>query len=259
MTRADRVVVRRDRRRTEREERRERRQRSRAASEGRSSMLTPRNLTLLAIAAGLVGVIAFALLSRPSPSIVLREPTFSTPVEFADGLALGEAGAPVTVEVWSDFQCPACATFTQRMEPLVVNDYVRGGQVRLVYRDMSFLGPESLSAAIAARVAAEHNLFWPYHDYLFVNQVPQHDVGNFSQARLEAIATAIGLDLEAFRAGQSDPGIIQAVTDVDRQAQAIAIVSTPTIVVGDQRFTGVPATYAELKQVIDAALAEAGD
>jgi len=255
MTRADRLVLRQERRQLEREERRIRQRRSRDAAANRS-MLTPRNLTLMAIAVGLIGVIAFAVLSQPAPNINLREPTFATPVDMADGLALGAADVPLTMEIWSDFQCPACETFTRQMEPLLINDYVRTGQVRLVYRDMSFLGAESVAAAIAARAAAEHGLFWPYHDYLFANQVAQHDVGNFSQARLEAIASAIGLDLAEFRAGQTDPQIRAAVEDVERQAQAAAINSTPTIVVGDQRFEGVPSSYTVLQQVIDTALAE---
>ncbi len=50
------------------------------------------------------------------------------PGQVADGLALGAANAPVTVELWSDFQCPACGLFTRTMEPSLVRDYVLPGK-----------------------------------------------------------------------------------------------------------------------------------
>lgn len=217
-------------------------------------MTSMRNLTLLAAAAGLIGVIALAVISAPPANIELEEPRFRTPVELADGLALGRPDAPLTMEIWSDFQCPACESFTRQMEPLLVNEYVATGAVRLVYRDMSFLGPESVSAAVAARAAAEQGAFWPYHDYLFANQVPSHNVGNFSTGRLEAMAVAVGLDLDAFRAAMADRELRQAVAATDHAAGLAGVSSTPTLVIDGQLLQGVPASYAALKEIIEAAL-----
>jgi protein-disulfide isomerase len=131
------------------------------------------------------------------------------------------------------------------------------GKVRLVYHDLSFLGSESVDAAIAARVAAQSNRFWAYHDYLFANQRGEQQ-GAFSQARLEAIATAIGLDLEQFRAGQRDPQIRSAVAQQQSLGAASGVNQTPTLIVGSQVFTGVPRSYADLAQAIDQALESAG-
>jgi protein-disulfide isomerase len=214
-----------------------------------------RTLTLGAIALGITGVVAFAIVTAPPPLVELNEPTAASPGHVADGLILGAADAPVTVDLWSDFQCPACGLFTETMEPSLVRDYVLTGKVRLAYHDLSFLGSESVDAAVAARVAAQSNKFWAYHDYLFANQRGEQQ-GAFNQTRLEAIATSVGLDLNEFRAGQKDPAIRQAV----QQQQSLGAASgvTSTLIVGTQRFVGVPRSYTDLKAAIDEALLQAG-
>ena len=256
MTR-DATLTRHQRRQTELNDRRcakrERRRRSQIKQQGAAL----RSLSLGAIAIGLVGVVAFAAVTAPPPLVELSEPTAASPGQVADGLALGAATAPVTVELWSDFQCPACGAFTRTMEPSLVRDYVLPGKVRLVYHDLSFLGSESVDAAIAARVAAQSNKFWAYHDYLFANQRGEQQ-GAFAQARLEAIATTIGLDLNEFRAAQRDPAVRQAVVQQQSLGASAGIAQTPTLIVGSQKFAGVPRTYADLQAAIDQALAESG-
>ncbi len=253
MSRTDRQLARQERKRTERDQRKALRRGGSARSS--PAWLSTRNLTLGALAGGLIGVLVLVLVGGPAGRAELVEPTFRTPAALADGMALGSADAPLTIELWSDFQCPACAAFTRQIEPRLVSDYVDDSRVRLVYRDLAFLGPESQSAAIAARAAGQSGLFWQYHDYLFANQVPEHNVGNFSQARLEEIATAIGLDLVEFRAAQADPELRRAVDREQSLAAAAGISSTPTLIIGNERLTGVPASYADLAALIDQALA----
>ncbi len=236
-----------------RDAKRERRRRAYTRQQGAGL----RTLTLGGIALGITGVLAFAIVTAPPPLVELNEPTAASPGHVADGLMLGAVDAPVTVELWSDFQCPACGLFTETMEPSLVRDYVVTGKVRLAYHDLSFLGSESVDAAVAARVAAQSNRFWAYHDYLFANQRGEQQ-GAFNQARLEAIATTVGLDLDQFRAGQKDPAIRQAVQQQQAIGAASGVAQTPTLIVGTQRFVGVPRSYTELKAAIDEALLQAG-
>ena len=58
----------------------------------------------------------------------------------ADGTALGDPNAPVLVEVWEDFQCPACRTYSSDIEPLVVENYVATGKVRVCIPSISLPG-----------------------------------------------------------------------------------------------------------------------
>jgi protein-disulfide isomerase len=245
-------VSREERRQAQLDERRARRRKRR--SEAPRSRLLP--LTLGGLAVGVIAVIVFVIATAPPAPIDLREPTAPGTYPLADGQALGSADAPVTIEVYSDFQCPACRILATTTKPQLLADYVDTGQVRLIYRDFAFLGPESITAAVGARCAAKENRFWQFHDYLFANQQGENR-GAFSNERLEAIASAVGLDLDAYRACQADPAERQAVADERLAAAAVPIASTPTLVIdGEQRIVGVP-EYSVLRQAIEARLAQA--
>jgi protein-disulfide isomerase len=240
-----------DRRRAELAERRARR-RGEPVRRRRGLPILP--LTLGAVGLGLVGLLAFAILSSPPADVDINAPERAAPAELADGMALGPASAPLTIELWSDFQCPACGAFVRQIEPLLIDEYVSPGRVRLVYRDFAFLGQESIDAAVAARCAARSGRFWQVHDYLFANQRGENQ-GAFNQSRLEQIASAVGLDLATFRACQDEPAVAQAVAAERSAGQAVPVNSTPTLIVGDEPMVGVPA-WDDLKEVIDRHLAQ---
>jgi len=185
----------------------------------------------------------------------LVEPPVWSPVELADGYALGNADAPVTVEVWEDFQCPFCQRFTFQIEPAIVEQYVEAGDVRLVYRNLPFLGDESHWAAVAASLAADQELFWPFHDYLFAN-LQGENVGSYSLDRLLAIGESTGLDMDAFRMGLTlDAARIrfaQIQAEASKDAGALGINATPTVTVD-----GVPLEvpdFATISESIEIAL-----
>lgn len=227
---------------------------------------------LLAIVLSVAGVIgpaaadpsptsSAAVAQEPAGPLVTPPPVASpsafTPTDLADGHALGEEDAPVTVEVWADYQCPYCALFTQQVEPQLIAQYVETGQARLVFRDLAFLGEESRWAAVAARLAEEQDAFWPYHDYLFANQLGEN-VGSYSIARLQEIATLVGLDRGAFDAGlrlDSARATFDAIrAEFEADAGRLGIRSTPTVVVDGTVVTGND--LAAIRAAIDAALAD---
>jgi protein-disulfide isomerase len=213
-------------------------------------------LTLATVALGVVAVVAFALVSAPPAAVDLRSAAVPTDSTLAVGQALGTEGAPLTIDICSDFQCVHCATLATGVKPLLVRDYVSTGQARLVFRDFPFLGSESIDAAVAARCAARQDRFWQYHDYLFANQAGI-DRRAFSDARLTAMAEAVGLDMAAFSACTADPAARQSVIQDRDAAAAVPVESTPTLVLNGERVVvGVP-SYAELQAIIEAELAEA--
>ena len=69
------------------------------------------------------------------------------------GTALGSPDAPVTLVEYADLQCPYCAQWARDAFPELVRDYVRTGRVRIVFRGLAFLGPDS-DAALRAALAA---------------------------------------------------------------------------------------------------------
>ena len=151
-----------------------------------------------------------------------------------DGYAIGSPDAPVTMEVWEDFQCPYCLRWTAQIEPQVMEAFVKPGLVRLTYRPMAFLGEESQCAAVAADIAAEQNRFWPLHDLFFANQRGEN-VGSFGLDRILEMAQAAGLDMDALTAGlQLDAARARYATleAASRAgATALGIQATPSVVV----------------------------
>jgi protein-disulfide isomerase len=161
---------------------------------------------------------------------VLQSPAATTPAALANDRTLGDSTAPVTIDVWSDFQCPFCEQFWTSVEPKLITTFIQPHTARLVYHDYTFIGPESKDAAVAARCADLQGKFWPYHDYLFANQ-GQENSGAFSAARLAEIATAVGVNLGLWRPCLTDPAIAQAIQQETAAGQAAGINGTPTVAV----------------------------
>jgi protein-disulfide isomerase len=84
----------------------------------------------------------------------------------------GSIDAPITIIEFSDFQCPFCARFHTQTLPLLLENYIDTGMVKLVYRDFPIqnIHPNAIPAAVAAECANEQGKFWQYHDMLFENQ-----------------------------------------------------------------------------------------
>ena len=97
---------------------------------------------------------------------------------------MGKSDAPVTVIEFADFQCPFCERFYKDAEKGIIENYVKSGKVKFVFRNYAFLGPESNIAAEGAYCANEQGKFWEYHNFLFDNQGPENS-GTFSKENLE--------------------------------------------------------------------------
>jgi protein-disulfide isomerase len=218
-------------------------------------------LTVGAVAIGLVVILVASgvLGGRGNGSagelLVPIRPAPATLVDPTNPRALGRADAPVTIDVWSDFQCPACGFLARQVEPDLIDEFVANGTVRLVYRDFAFLdrgdpNGESQQSAAAARCAGEQAKFWPFHDYLFENQKDEN-AGNFRRERLDAIAAAIGLDRTAFDACMSGDGPEQAVAAETKEGEQAGVGSTPTLTVNGvlQRPGALP--LADLRVIIE--------
>jgi protein-disulfide isomerase len=248
------TVARRERRQAELAQRRDSRKARHTQPARSRSLMMP--LTVGALVIGIAVIAAIAFLRQDVPSTDgINEPLTRTPYSLADGRAIGSARAPVTVEVWSDYQCPFCQRFATTWEPALAEKYAADGRIRIVYRDFAFIGDESIQAAAAARSAEQQGKYWQYHDYLFANQNGENK-GWFAGSRLVGIAQALGLDVGAFDAARSDAAMKQAVLAETAQGRALGVTGTPTLVIGGEARTDIK-TYDQLEAAVEAALAKA--
>jgi len=196
--------------------------------------------------------LTWAPLVTPPPIV---DPGPVTPAALADGYALGAPDAPVTVEVWQDFQCPYCQRWGAEVKPLLTNAYILSGDVRLVFRTLAFLGEESRWAAVAADLAAEQNRFWAFHDLLFAN-LNGENRGSYGLDRLLAMGEAAGLDMDLFRAGLVLDAARARYAAIEQRelidAGRLGVDRTPTLVVNGVKLEGPD--WATLEAAIEAAL-----
>ena len=182
----------------------------------------------------------------------LQTPHSAYQTNLVDGETLGSPAAPVVIELYSDFQCPACRLFVTEQLHRLVTEFVAPGIVRIEARDIAILGSgsedESLALAVGARCAAEQDRYWEFHDLVFWNQ-GRENRGDHSEAFIGRVADAAFLDRAAFDACVVRSDVRSAITDQTQAALAAGIRSTPTLLVNGRPVVGVP-QYEELAALI---------
>ena len=116
-----------------------------------------------------------------------------------DGYTLGRADAPVTIDLYEDFQCPACQRWGEVVFPSLAANELASGTARLVFHDFAFLGPESFAAARAGHAAANQGRFWDMWATIYANQGAENS-GAMTPSRLVEMARGLGLDVDRFTA-----------------------------------------------------------
>jgi protein-disulfide isomerase len=180
---------------------------------------------------------------------VLLEPP-RTAVSLDPDRRKGAASAPVSIVVFSDFQCQHCATIRSTLYGLLDKNR---GRIALGFRDFPIeqIHPHAQKAAEASRCAAEQGKFWEYHDLLFANQQ------NLEPGKLRSLATEANLDAKAFDAcleSGKHSASVQADFVAGRDA---GVAGTPALFVNGRLISGA-ARAETIQDVIDEELSRAG-
>jgi len=180
-----------------------------------------------------------------------------------DGTAMGDPNALVRIDVFEDFQCPACRTYSEEIETRITETYVATGQVYYVFHQYPFIdrasvNKESQQAANASMCAAEQGLFWEYHDILFANWNGEN-AGAFNDKRLVAFAETLDMDMDLFNnCFEEDRYRDEIQTDFELGTE-MGVSGTPSVFVNGQHITpGFVPGFEDLQQAIEAALIQAG-
>jgi protein-disulfide isomerase len=148
------------------------------------------------------------------------------------GTTLGSPKAPVTLVEYADLQCPFCAQWARSAFPELVRDYVRTGRVRMVFRGLAFVGPDSETALRAALAAGEQGRLWDTVHLLFANQGPENG-GWVTEDLLTRIGAAVpGLDGARMLDGRWSPGVDSGLGAAAAAAERDGITGTPSFLAG---------------------------
>jgi len=162
----------------------------------------------------------------------------------------GASGAPVTLEEFGDFQCPACATTAGVIQAL---EKVYGKRLRMIFRQFPLPAHQhGRDAALATEAASLQGRFWEMHDLLYEKQATwskEPDV----RPLFESYAQELHLNVPRFK---KDLESEQVAAQVDRQREygvSRGVQNTPTLFINSQLVTP-PFTPERLQEAIDAAM-----
>jgi predicted DsbA family dithiol-disulfide isomerase len=132
-----------------------------------------------------------------------------------------------------------------------VDRNVRGAEVKVVSETLTFLGPDSVSAARAALAAAEQARYWPYAQLLFENQ-GQENSGYVTEEFLSELAKDTpGLDVGEWSADLQGSSFSQELQAAQAKARSSGVDATPTLVIsGQEELVGLQ-TYSKISDAID--------
>ena len=169
---------------------------------------------------------------------------------------VGDAGAPVVVAEWFDYQCPYCKKFDQEVISQLYDEYIKTGKVRLVLKDYQFLGQDSQTTALAARAVweAAPDKFYDWNKAVFEKQDDENG-GWGDKADILDLTNSLGIDsAKVDQLMTSNAEKYQALIDADKtEGSSFGITGTPAVIVGKQLLSGFK-SYTSLKEAVDTAL-----
>jgi protein-disulfide isomerase len=166
----------------------------------------------------------------------------------ADDPVKGPALAPVTVVLFSDFQCPFCSKVGPNLKQI---ERAYGEKVRIVWKHLPLaFHASALPAAKAAEAARTQGKFWEMHDRLFAGQQA------LSEASYLQHAKELGLDVGRFRRDMASDATAKRVGDDQQLAASVGASGTPTLFVNCRKVVGAQ-PFEAFKAIIDDELGKA--
>jgi protein-disulfide isomerase len=212
---------------------------------------------LIAVVAFLTVGIATAVYRtkmRSTPAPAAGASVTSTPAEVKEDSSLhvrGPRNAPVTIEVYGDFQCPSCALATAALDEL---EKQYPGKLRIVFHEFPLaMHKHALEAAIAAEAAGLQGHFWEMHDMLYQYQPVWSEASNVGFV-FSAYASSLGLDPVRFQEDVKSPEVRERVLADGAEGTARGVQNTPTIFING-REAKAAFTLGKLQEAVEEALA----
>src|SRR5262249_13087576 len=147
------------------------------------------------------------------------------------GLALGSPKAPVTLVEFGDLQCPVCKAFSEEVIPQVIDSRVRNGEARIVFRNFTIIGEESIPAGAAAIAAGAQGRGWNFIDLCYRNQGTERS-GYVTDEFLTAIAKNAGVeDIGRWNRERKSPQARAEVESTTSEAESLGFTGTPSFAV----------------------------
>jgi len=204
-----------------------------------------RRAVLGGVIAALAVVIALIVVVVVQTQRTIPSAGAAVPANTVDGtaVAVGSADAPVTVDLYEDFQCPNCKALEDSTGS-TIDDLVAAGTVQVRYHGMAFLDTDAnddystraLNAAAVVATAAGTDAYATFHDLLFVHQ-PDEGGSGLTDDQLIDYAGQAGASGATVESGIRDLGYGDWVAQAEDQASKDGVTATPTVFVAGERLS----------------------
>lgn len=186
------------------------------------------------IAAGGIGYAVYSANSKPAAGATVARPASAT----SDAVLVGSSDAPVTVDIYLDYQCPICKAF-EGQAGATLQQLVDDATIRIAYHPVAFLDRFSAGTRYSSRsssasgCAADAGVFEPFKDALFAQQPAENGTG-LTDDQLISIGEQAGADAGSFGSCVRDERYRDWTTALTDAASAAGVTGTPTIAVDGQ-------------------------
>jgi len=133
------------------------------------------------------------------------------------------------IEIYEDFQCPACARF-EAIVGSYIEELITTKKAKVAFHPLSFLGGESQLAANASACAADQGKFLDFHRTLFANQ-PSENSGAWSSQYFATLGIGLGISSSEYDKCVQGQDYIGWVKNVAEEGSKRNVNSTPTVLI----------------------------
>lgn len=184
------------------------------------------------------------LLSAQNNRVTVVDLVLAKAIDLVGAPVLGPADAPVTLVLFSDFECPWCNKEFPVLQKLLEQNK---DKLRIVFKHFPLPShPHAEAAALAAIAAQLQGRFWPMHDALFAGHP-------WTPETIRSAALKAGLEMELFKLDQVGPEAKARLAKDRKDARLAGVTSVPAIFIN-----GYPAksrSLASLQSMVDGILA----
>lgn len=188
----------------------------------------------------------------------ISDVTFQSDESSKDDYVLGQAAAPLTLMIFSDYQCGFCARFDSNTLPKIVKEYVDNGQLKIIFRDFPLaMHPAAALAASYAACAGEQSKFMEMHQALFNNpeSLAQLDfksiVSGISGLNAKKLVECLQSPQYAVRKSQQGYTPSREVAGDIVEGQKLGVISTPSFFIGASKPAGSEMKGVYLRGALD--------
>ena len=143
---------------------------------------------------------------------------------------LGDQSAEITILEFGDYQCTFCYKFHKETLPILKDEFINNGKIKVIFKDFPLNGDDSKIAGEAAYCAEDQNKYWDYHDVLYQNWAGER-TGWIKLDVLYQFAKDTNLDLEQFTDCLTDHKYLKRVLENERYGIEIDVDATPTFLI----------------------------